>query len=128
MHEPFCFPTYTSVQESPITYCENISPNVFEYPFFNQGIVALRKPIEERNRTILESQPIIPETQLLPILGFIFHTSHCGSTLLGRMLGSSPQVRMISEPESINGLLLSYLLHQLPEEQKLYHLKRILDA
>lgn len=128
MLESFCFPTYTTVEEIPITYCENISPKVFEYPFFNQGIGLLRKPLAERNTTILERQSILSESKLLPIQGFIFHTSHCGSTLLGRMLGSSTQVRMISESESINGLLLSYLLYNLPEAQTLAKLKRILDA
>lgn len=128
MHDTYRFPIYTSVSEFPITQCENISPEVFNYPFFNQGVNAIRPYISKRDPSILENHPTFPEDSLLPIQGFIFHTSHCGSTLLGRMLGTSPQVRMISEPESINGLLLSYLLHQLPEDQTLAHLKRILDA
>ncbi|MEB2782647.1 hypothetical protein U3A58_19825 [Algoriphagus sp. C2-6-M1] len=128
MTTPLRFPTYTSISESPVTFCENLSPEVFQYPFFNQGVTTLRKPHAERESSILEDHLDLSESQLLPIKGFIFHTSHCGSTLLGRMLGSSSQVRMVSEPESINGLLLSFLLHQLPEDQVLAHLKRVIDA
>ncbi|RAI91997.1 hypothetical protein LV83_01223 [Algoriphagus yeomjeoni] len=74
-----------------------------------------------------ESQSPLEE-ELLPLRGFIFHTAHCGSTLLGRMLGSSSQVRMISEPEAINGLLLSYLMHEIPESQALNQLKQIIES
>lgn len=128
MLKSFRFPTYTSVCGPPTTYCEDLSPDVFNYPFFNQGVDALRKQYAERKTFSLEDNLEPPESQLLPIKGFIFHTSHCGSTLLGRMLGSSFQVRMISEPESINGLLLSYLLNQLPEAQVLTQLKQIIEA
>ncbi|SFB55263.1 hypothetical protein [Algoriphagus aquimarinus] len=128
MPKPFSFPIHTCVTGNPVTYCEEIIPEVFQYPFFNQGVSATRKPLNDRKSSILGDITAPTEEELLPIRGFIFHTSHCGSTLLGRMLGSSSQVRMISEPESINGLLLSYLLNQLPEAQILTQLKQIIEA
>lgn len=128
MSKSFSFPIYTSISEAPVTYCEEIFPEVFHYPFFNQGVSAKRKAFTDRKTSILgESQPP-QEEEFLPIRGFIFHTAHCGSTLLGRMLGSSPQVRMISEPEAINGILLSYLMHKIPEAQALNQLRQIIEA
>ncbi len=128
MNRHFRFPTLTEVSGAPTTYFENLSPEVFQYPFFNQGVSATRKNFHERETSSSKENTVLEENELLPIKGFIFHTSHCGSTLLGRMIGSSSQVRMISEPESINGILLSYLLHQLPENQILQQLKEIIEA
>lgn len=128
MPTSFKFPTYTLVSGSPITYCEELNPEVFQYPFFNQGVSAKRKEYAERKTSILGESAFPQEDQLLPIKGFIYHTAHCGSTLIGRMLGSSSQVRIISEPEAINGLLLSYIFHQLPEAQVLTLLKKIMEA
>ena len=128
MSKSFSFPIYTSIGEIPVTYCEEINPEVFLYPFFNQGVSAKRNTFADRKVSILGESQASQEEELLPLRGFIFHTAHCGSTLLGRMLGSSSQARMISEPEAINGLLLSYLLHQIPEAQALNQLKQLIEA
>lgn len=128
MSNSFSFPIYTSISEVPLTSCEEVNPEVFLYPFFNQGVSARRKAFTDRKTYLLGEFQLPQEEGLLPIRGFIFHTAHCGSTLLGRMLGSSPQVRMISEPEAINGLLLSYLMHKIPEKQALNQLKQIIEA
>ncbi|WP_425636005.1 hypothetical protein ACPUEN_11450 [Algoriphagus yeomjeoni] len=128
MSKTFSFPIYTTISDTPTPYCEEIDPEVFLYPFFNQGVSAKRKAFTDRKTSTLGESLLPREEGLLPIRGFIFHTAHCGSTLLGRMIGSSPQVRMISEPEAINGLLLSYLMHQITEAQALNQLKQIIEA
>lgn len=128
MPNSFKFPTYTSVSDTPTTYFEELNPEVFNYPFFNQGVSAKRKEYADRKPSTLGESPFPHEDQLLPIKGFVYHTAHCGSTLVGRMLGSSSQVRMISEPEAINGLLLSYIFYKLPKEQVLKQLKKIVEA
>jgi hypothetical protein len=39
--------------------------------------------------------------------GFIFHLSRCGSTLVSRLLASSPRILSLAEPDALNGLLVS---------------------
>ena len=59
-----------------------------------------------RHRTALEDLPAIAETQpALPMAGFIFHMSRCGSTLLCQMLAGVAQNSVISEPAPIDEVL-----------------------
>jgi len=122
------FPQYTTVAKEPITICKMIDAKAFEYPFFNEGVNKSRT--EKPNREIYKLQdiPDLDETKLLEVKGFIFHTSHCGSTLLSRMLHESPEIRVVSETEAINGLLLAHILNELPERETAKHLKAIIDA
>jgi hypothetical protein len=121
------FPTFTHVAPDPVTVCERMSAGVFDYPFFNEGVAKSGRGARER-LTLDVDAATTPPVGRLALKGFIFHTSHCGSTLLARMLAASPRVRVVSETEAINGLLLAYRLYGLPEEQVLTRLSAILDT
>lgn len=122
------FPTYTLPASTPTTLCEVLGPEVFDYPFFNQGVSQSSKPSLEQKRQVFVDMPESDETNLLEIKGFVFHTAHCGSTLLGRMLGKLPDVRVVSETEAINGLLLARWFYELPEAEVMAQLKKIMEA
>lgn len=122
------FPIYTEVANEPITICEVIDAKVFDFPFFNDGVTKLRNHTSFQKKYKLKEIDILNEGELLELKGFIFHTSHCGSTLLSRMLNESPEIRVVSETEAINGLLLAYLLNGLPEKEILIQLKSIINA
>ncbi|MBL4708369.1 MAG: hypothetical protein JKY48_08040 [Flavobacteriales bacterium] len=122
------FPVYTELTKEPITFCEVINANAFEYPFFNDGVVKTRKETSFKKKYKLREISIPNESELLELKGFIFHTSHCGSTLLSRMLNKSSEIRVVSETEAINGLLLAYLLNGLTEKEILNQLNSIINA
>lgn len=122
------FPEYTTIAKEPITICDYMNPKTFDFPFFNDGVSMLKDRNSLQKKSNLSSITPTGENNLLDIKGFIFHTSHCGSTLLAKMIGSSPQVRVVSETEAINGLLLSYLIYQLPEDKVIDQLQKIIQA
>jgi hypothetical protein len=122
------FPVYTELTNAPSTICEAIDAKAFDFPFFNDGVAQLRDHTSFRKRYELSEIGILDETELLEVKGFIFHTSHCGSTLLSRFLNESPEIRVVSETEAINGLLLAYVLNGLPESEILDQLKAIINA
>lgn len=72
-----------------------------------------------RHRTALEDLPAIAETQpVLPVSGFIFHMSRCGSTLLCRMLAAVAENSVLSEPAPLDGVLRARLRDpRISEEQ-----------
>ncbi|GGG06805.1 hypothetical protein GCM10011344_04110 [Dokdonia pacifica] len=121
------FPKHTTVEEHPTTVCYKLPAVVFKYPFFNEGIQAYRMKGHAITNETLDAIDIIPNRQI-ELKGFIFHTSHCGSTLLVRMLQTTSHIRVISETEAINGLLLSYVLHNLPKETVQKQLKKIIES
>ena len=98
--------------------------DVFDYPFFNEGVYAYSS---SEGRHILQSFLHKDTSNLLNLKGFIFHTSHCGSTLLCRMLNQIKNVKVLSESEAINGLLLSHKLYKLPNSETKKHLKAIIQ-
>ncbi len=122
------FPVYTEVSKVPNTICEVIDVKAFDFPFFNDGVINLRNQTSIRKKYKLKEIDNPEEDKLLILKGFIFHTSHCGSTLLSRMLNESPEIRVVSETEAINGLLLAHLLNGLPEEEILDQLDSIINA
>lgn len=122
------FPVYTKVGDPPVTICKSIDAGVFGYPFFNQGVQQRSQFSDDHTMYALEDVQAGTEPRLLQIKGFIFHSSHCGSTLLSRMLGRLPGVRVVSETEAINGLLLSCAFNNLPEEKVLLQLRQIMEA
>jgi len=96
------FPVYTEVAKEPRTICEVIDSKAFDYLFFNEGVTKLKNQTSNNKKYELHEIEILDEDKLLEIKGFIFHTSHCGSTLLSRMLNESPEIRFVSETEAIN--------------------------
>ncbi len=129
MPQQLILPIYTTVAKNPVTIFKKMDESVFDYPFFNDGVHHTIKTDASipSNYSFTDIQ-LSAENKLLKIKGFIFHTSHCGSTLLSRMLGSSAQVRVVSETEAINGLLLSYALYHLPEKDVMVQLKAIMET
>lgn len=113
------FPVHTYVSDVPTTVYECLDAGVFDYPFFNDGVLHRDRKLQCASKE-QESRPT------LKLAGFIFHSAHCGSTLLGRMLHASPRVRSISETEAINGLLLSFALYKLPEQEVIERLQNIM--
>lgn len=129
MQQEIILPIYTTLAKNPDTIFKKVNGSVFDYPFFNDGVLETKKSFTSNQPNYSSTDIQLPgENKLLPIKGFIFHTSHCGSTLLSRMLGSSAQVRVVSETEAINGLLLSSALYHLPEKDVLVQLKAIMET
>jgi len=120
---PNIYPIYTEVRASPRTICNELKEEVFEYPFFNEGV----SHCHTENSQDFELEDLMSEKRNdgLILKGFIFHTSHCGSTLLSGMLGKLSQVKIVSEPEAINGLLLSSILYELKAEEIIDKLRKI---
>ncbi len=122
------FPVYTQVNQRPITICENLPATVFEYPFFNDAVGLVRPSNSIRKELDLNSENSSINAESLQLKGFIFHTSHCGSTLLANMLKGSKKTRVVAETEAINGLLLSAVFYKLEEPILLMQLKKIIEA
>jgi hypothetical protein len=114
------FPHHTLVHQSPETKYRVCALSAFDEPFFNEAWRAMGN---------WESPPGRAENaELLDLCGFIFHSAHCGSTLLSRMLSHSGAFRTVNESDAINGLLLSYLLYDLEEEKVIAHIQEIVHA
>lgn len=112
------FPFYTSVAPQPETMYRILPISVFDAPFFNEaptGVVHTKSADDSGCEN------------LLPLTGFVFHSAHCGSTLLSRMFSHSGAVRTINETDAINGLLLSYHLHDLDEDGVIHLLQKIVS-
>lgn len=122
------FPIYTTISEEPITHYRALPTAVFDYPFFNEGFQEINKTRDASAYPTLSPIPKDDPKNLLALKGFIFHTSHCGSTLLVRMLQTSDKIRVVSEPEAINGLLLAYKLHALPKAKVKQQLQNIIEG
>ncbi len=122
------FPIYTEIRKNPLLVCYELPAKVFEYPFFNDGASRVRLPNSIRKELDLNSETVIESTVSLQLKGFIFHTSHCGSTLLANMLKASKKTRVVAETEAINGLLLSAVFYDLDEKTLINNLKTIIKA
>lgn len=121
---PF-FPTWTTIERTPATTLQEVRKEAFDYPFYNDGVSRCLLPGDRRSKLDL-SVPLELKDPL-EIKGFIFHTSHCGSTLLSRMISQLPGVRVVSESEAINSLLLAWLYYDLPEKEVALQLKLIIE-
>lgn len=122
------YPVYTTIEKNPTTVCQNLSETVFEYPFFNEGVLLTKQKSTKKYTLKLAEDENEGEEETLELKGLIFHTSHCGSTLLCRMLNQIKSVRVVNEPESINGLLLSMKLYSIPDEEIKERLRRIVKS
>jgi hypothetical protein len=79
----------------------------FVEPFFDQSIHAHQREVHRANRStpaeaLLALMAAQPES---PPAGFIFHASHCGSTLVARMLAALPSNIVLSEPAILESVL-----------------------
>ncbi len=122
------FPIYTEVNRNPIAICTKLPAEVFDYPFFNDGVSLVRPKNSNSKRVDFSCEPNSQNQNSLKLKGFIFHTSHCGSTLLANMFGVSKKTRIVSETEAINGLLLSAVFYNLEESVLLKSLKTVIAA
>lgn len=115
------YPIITTVGPEPSILCRQLPEEVFDYPFFNEGVIA-----SGRGRSIpFDSLNIREEEEELELAGLIFNVSHCGSTLLCRQLNQLDAVRVVSETEAINGLLLSKVLYGLADDIIVGQLQKI---
>ncbi len=122
------FPVYTLPSENPIVVAEQLPAQVFDPPFFNDAVPMFRAQKSISKRFDFNSILSLTNEVSLPLKGFIFHTSHCGSTLLANMLGASQKTRIISETEAINGLLLSAIFYEMDRILLAQHLNAIITA
>lgn len=120
------FPVYTSVEEVPKTICCKLDERIFNYPFFNEGISYSKLSSSEVFDNVFKED--FAKDDILNINGFIFNVSHCGSTLLCRMLNQVKNIRVVSETEAINGILLSKIFYGLSDEETVSHLRKIVNS
>jgi len=104
---------------------KKLSASVFKHPFFNDGADQYISPHNLPVEMDFSKPPAI--TNPLQVQGFVFHTSHCGSTLLARMLGTAAHVRVVSETEAINGLLLGFAYSMMSRAEAISRLKGIIE-
>ena len=119
------YPIATIVSKDPELICGELTEEAFSYPFFNEG--ASQEQIKPIRRYNFDSIAIEENDKKLELKGLIFNTSHCGSTLLSKMVGQLEKVKVVSESEAINGLLLSKLMYGLNDELVISYLKKIVD-
>lgn len=117
------YPIYTTVARNPETICQELNEEVFEFPFFNEGVAS--SMINPGRTFTLSSAEISADKGCLDLKGLIFNVSHCGSTLLCRMVNQLQRVRVVSEPEAINGLLLSKILYDIDDDEIIGKLREI---
>jgi len=122
------FPIYTEIRKNPLVVCRMLPAEVFEYPFFNDGVSKVSSTNSIRKELDLNSVTVLESKGSLQLKGFIFHISHCGSTLLANMLKASKKTRVVAETEAINGLLLSAVFYDLEEKTLINNLKTIIKA
>lgn len=100
----------------------------FTDSFFQQTIERrLRHPfyLLFRHQTPIELlNDLIGRQPGLPPVGFIFHMSRCGSTLISRMLATLPQTVVLSEPPPLDKLLRM----RAADEQRLTWLQGLINA
>jgi hypothetical protein len=92
--------------EPSIDWC-HLGAQRFTDPFFVQTLaVAMRHPFNLlfRRTTPLDALAVPDHPELRPA-GFIFHTSHCGSTLVAQMLAALPCNVVLSEPRPLDQIL-----------------------
>lgn len=63
--------------------------------------------------------------EVVPLSGFVFHMSRCGSTLLARVLGAAERNLVASEPEPLDAVILWAEQSSAPYELKLAALRAV---
>lgn len=90
-----------------IEWC-NFRDLAFTDPFFTHTFFRLRERYPESRTWETGIDRLLEQAAEgggLEPSGFIFHMSRCGSTLVSRLLGSSPQVLSLGEPDPVLGML-----------------------
>jgi hypothetical protein len=81
----------------------------FTEPFFDETAGAcMREPFHAVFRRRVDAATMagwLERSRPLPVSGFIFHMSRCGSTLLSQLLAASPENRVMSEPPPVDAAL-----------------------
>lgn len=102
-------------------------------PFFGQTIDAcMRHPADLlfRHQTPLEELGETAQSQpTVPIKGFIFHMSRCGSTLISQMLAAEPANIVLSEAAPIDDILRAHFRQPgVSEQQRFEWLRAIVKV
>jgi hypothetical protein len=85
----------------------NIGETEFKEAFFDETIRRWAQDGSAQvSRTGIEDMITLATDDLVSPRVVIFHSSRCGSTLVGRMLPAVPGMQVISEPAPVNSLLL----------------------
>jgi len=98
------------VGEAPVRWLEFGSTPLAE-PFFGQTAEKLRQAPRPAREIETNIATLIRISHRLPAVrpaGFIFHVSHCGSTLLSNALKIAPQTAVASEPPALVRLTRRY--------------------
>jgi hypothetical protein len=98
------------VGEAPVRWLE-FGPTPLAEPFFGQTADRLRKAAQPAREIVTNIATMIRMSNGLPAVrpaGFIFHVSHCGSTLLSNALKLAPQTVVASEPPALVRLTRRY--------------------
>jgi hypothetical protein len=81
----------------------------FSDPFFDQTVERVFRhpfPLLFRHQTtVSEAQELVAGRTGLPVAGFVFHVSRCGSTLVTKVLGASERVLVLAEPGPLDTVL-----------------------
>ena len=98
------------VTEAPVKWLEFGSTPLAE-PFFSQTAANLRKLPQPAREIETDIETMLRISARLPAVrpaGFIFHVSHCGSTVLSNALKLAPHAVVASEPTALARLARRY--------------------
>jgi hypothetical protein len=100
----------------------------FDEPFLDETVQqALRHPFRllfRHETDLVELEALVAESPGLPVSGFCFHLSRCGSTLVSRSLGALPSVLSISEPAALG----TALFLDRPQEERIRWCRALVRA
>jgi hypothetical protein len=101
----------------------------FDQPFFDETIArwVAENPTARVQRTGVDMLATLDQAPSLEPSGFIFHSSRCGSTLLGRILRQNRGCVVVSEPSIIN-TVLSANASVIDEDTKVWLLRLVIRA
>ena len=100
-------PNPAVVSEALVRWMEFGSRSLTE-PFFNHTVDKLREatpPAREMDTDLETMLRVSSRVELIRPAGFIFHISHCGSTLIANALKTSAQAVVVSESRPVHAVL-----------------------
>lgn len=110
------------INQKPITTFTQLDPSIFDQHNFATATqkLAPKNYIHKTQMVNLDNLDTTPSP--LPIGGFIFHLSRCGSTLISQLLNQIPSNLVLSEPLPFHELTIHNLFY--PSEPQVFE-KRI---